>query len=84
MVIWIFLRLLRSLRLPHNDRGSFEPASQPEKKQILTRMDHFLALLENYQKQMKESKISLKENKAAPASAALFILNDTLEIALAA
>jgi hypothetical protein len=36
-------------------------ASQPNKKQILSRMDHFLTLLVNYQKQMEYPKIRLKE-----------------------
>ncbi|MEN6487790.1 MAG: hypothetical protein ABFD66_02735 [Smithella sp.] len=39
----------------------FEPVSQPDKKQILSRMDRFLNLLEKYQKQMEDPKISLKE-----------------------
>jgi hypothetical protein len=47
-------------------------------------MDHFLTLPENYQKQIEDPRISLKIKKAAPASAAFFILNYTLEIALAA
>jgi hypothetical protein len=36
-------------------------ASQPDTKQILSRMDRFLTLLENYQKQMEDPRITLKE-----------------------
>ena len=39
----------------------FEPTSQPDKKQILSRMDRFLTLLETYQKQMENRQITLKE-----------------------
>jgi len=39
-------------------------ASQPEKKQILPRMDRFLTLLENYQKQMEDPRTSLKETSS--------------------
>lgn len=39
----------------------FDTATQPGKKQILARMDRFLTLLENYQKQMEDPRISLKE-----------------------
>lgn len=39
----------------------FESASQPDKKDILSRMDRFLTLLENYQKQMADPRITLKE-----------------------
>ncbi|MEN6375059.1 MAG: hypothetical protein ABFD75_09805 [Smithella sp.] len=48
---------------PLNNLASihFETANQPDKKQILSRMDGFLTLLENYQKQMEDPRISLKE-----------------------
>lgn len=36
-------------------------ASQPDTKQILSRMDSFLTLLETYQKQMEDPRITLKE-----------------------
>ena len=36
-------------------------ASQPDKKQTLALMDRFLTLLETYQKQMEDPRISLKE-----------------------
>ena len=36
-------------------------ASQPDTKQTLSRMDRFLTLLETYQKQMENPRISLKE-----------------------
>ena len=39
----------------------FDLASQPNTKQTLARMDRFLTLLETYQKQMEDPRISLKE-----------------------
>lgn len=39
----------------------FDPSIQPDTKQILSRMDRFLTLLETYQKQMEDPGISLKE-----------------------
>jgi hypothetical protein len=36
-------------------------ASQPDAKQTLVRMDRFLTLLETYQKQMEDPRITLKE-----------------------
>jgi len=36
-------------------------ASQPDTKKTLARMDRFLTLLETYQKQMEDPRISLKE-----------------------
>lgn len=43
------------------DSIRFESASQPDKKEILSRMDRFLTLLEDYQKQMEDPRITLKE-----------------------
>jgi len=39
----------------------FNQASQPDTKQTLVRMDRFLNLLETYQAQMEDPRISLKE-----------------------
>jgi len=43
------------------DSIRFDLASEPDTKQTLVRMDRFLALLETYQKQMEDPRISLKE-----------------------
>ncbi len=43
------------------DSIRLELASQPDKKQTLAQMDRFLTLLENYQKQMEDPRISLKQ-----------------------
>jgi len=43
------------------DSIRFDLASEPDTKQTLVRMDRFLTLLETYQKQMEDPRISLKE-----------------------
>lgn len=43
------------------DSIRFDLASAPDTKQTLVRMDRFLSLLETYQKQMEDPRISLKE-----------------------
>ncbi len=43
------------------DSIRFDPAIEPDTKQTLVRMDHYLSLLETYQKQMDDPRISLKE-----------------------
>ena len=43
------------------DSIRFNLASQPDTKQTLVRMDRFLNLLETYQAQMEDPRISLKE-----------------------
>lgn len=45
----------------HLDSIRFHLASQPDIQQILSRMDHFLTLLETYSTQMDNPRISLKE-----------------------
>lgn len=47
--------------LSNLDSIRLDLASQPDKKQTLARMDRFLTLLETYQKQMEDPRISLKE-----------------------
>jgi hypothetical protein len=47
--------------LSNLDSIRFDSASQPDTKQTLARMDRFLTLLETYQKQMEDPRISLKE-----------------------
>ncbi len=43
------------------DSIRFDLASQPDEKQTLHRMDRFLTLLETYQTQMDDPRVSLKE-----------------------
>ena len=43
------------------DSIRFDPASVPDTKQTLTRMDRFLTLLETYSAQMEDPRISLKQ-----------------------
>lgn len=43
------------------DSIRFDPASEPDTKQTLVRMDRYLTLLETYQKQMEDPRISLKQ-----------------------
>ena len=43
------------------DSIRFEPASEPDTKQTLVRMARYLSLLETYQTQMEDPRITLKE-----------------------
>ncbi|HQL01325.1 MAG TPA: hypothetical protein PK090_11175, partial [Smithellaceae bacterium] len=43
------------------DSIRFDPASVPDTKQTITRMDRFLTLLETYSAQMEDPRISLKQ-----------------------
>ncbi len=65
------------------DSIRFDLANQPDTKQTLVRMDRFLGLLETYQMQMEDPRISLKEtstivNKMEQQTQELLPLLDTL------
>ena len=49
------------LPMSNLDSIRFDLASEPDTKQTLVRMDRFLTLLETYQTQMEDPRISLKE-----------------------